>query len=175
MGVTSARSEAPGNAVAPFEAHEPAILESAVPDKIEILALVGRALSWDPASADFPPADEALELAREFTAYGRIVANDLSVAIAGMPSDSPDVHRAQATLSEASRRLGLTPLGPTVASRMAAQRAQNLARLVQALNRAVGHIGEAQIHPVPESDEHQGAAPSSQAPSTQRSATRHSP
>lgn len=175
MGVTSARSAAPGNAVAPFEAHEPAILESAVPDKIEVLALVGRALSWDPASADFPPADEALELAGVFTAYGRIVANDLSVAIAGMPSDSPDVRRAQATLSEASRRLGLMPLGPTVAPRMAAQRAQNLARLVQALNRAVGHIGEAQIHPILESDGHQGAVPSAQAPSARRSATRHSP
>ncbi|WP_158711267.1 DUF6415 family natural product biosynthesis protein [Streptomyces sp. NRRL S-1824] len=161
--------------MAPFEGREPAILESAVPDKVEVLALVGRALSWDPASAVFPPADEALELARAFTAYGRIVANDLSAVIAGVPSDSPDVRRAQATLSEAGRRLGLMPLGPTVAPRMAAQRAQNLARLVQALNRAVGQIGEAQIHPSLKADRHHRAAPSARAPSAQRSVIRHSP
>ncbi|MFJ6433345.1 DUF6415 family natural product biosynthesis protein [Streptomyces sp. NPDC091416] len=174
MGVTSARGEVPEVAVAPFEGREPAVLESSLPNKVEVLALVGKALSWDPTSADVPPTDEALELARVFTAYGRIVANDLSAVLAGMPSDSPDVRCAQATLSEAGRRLGLMPLGPTVAPRTAVQRAQNLARLVHALNRSVGQISEAQVHPSPQSVRHQGAGPSARAPSAQSSAIRHS-
>ncbi|MDP5315341.1 DUF6415 family natural product biosynthesis protein [Streptomyces poriferorum] len=175
MGVTSAKGEAPEDAVAQFEGRESAILESFVPDKVEVLALVGRALSWDPTSAEFPPTDEALELARVFTSYGRIVANDLSAVLAGVPADSPDVRCAQATLSEAGRRLGLMPLGPTVAPRVAAQRAQNLARLVQALNRSVGQIGEARVRPSPHSVRHEGAGPSARAPSAPSSARRHSP
>ncbi|MFG3136589.1 DUF6415 family natural product biosynthesis protein [Streptomyces sp. NPDC048211] len=159
----------------PHEAHEPPILDSVVPERVDVLALVGRALSWGPASADFPTVEEALELAKGFTTYGRIVADDLSIVIAGIPSDSPVGRRAQATLDEASRRLTLKPLGLTVAPRSAAHRAQNLARLVQALSRVADHIGEAQVRPRPEVTRHREAVSSARAPSAERSAARRSP
>ncbi|GAA3082902.1 hypothetical protein ACFQ0X_22155 [Streptomyces rectiviolaceus] len=150
MGVTSLRAEVSGNTVVPDEVHgHTAVSAPAVPDKVEILALVERALSWDLDNSALPPVEDALELAKWFTAYGRIVAADLDVLLSDIPTDSHVGGGAQATLSEAGRRLTLKPLAPTAAPRSAARRTQNLARLIQALNRAVGRIGEEQVRSRP--------------------------
>lgn len=144
MGVTSLSAEVSGAAVKP--ANVPTLVASpALPDKVEILSLVETALSWDLDRVRLPPVEVTLKLAADFTAYGRVVADDLSALVATLPADSQVGRSARATLSEADRRLTLKPLAPSAAPRSAAQRSQNVARLVQALNRAVGLVGEEQL------------------------------
>lgn len=112
----------------------------AVCDKVEILALVEEALAWDLDGSVLPVADVALDMAERFSPYGRIVAEDLRAQCLTIPADSDARVGVQATLSEAARRLNLKPLARAVGRRSAAQRAQNLARLVQALLRATGDV-----------------------------------
>lgn len=148
MGITSLSAEASGATVKPADAPTlPAL--PALPDKVEILSLVERALSWDLDRVQLPPVEVTLKLADDFTAYGRVVADDLSALVAALPADSKVGRSARATLSEAARRLTLKPLAPSAAPRSAAQRSQNLARLVQALNRAIGLVGDEQARPRP--------------------------
>ncbi|MFH8466020.1 DUF6415 family natural product biosynthesis protein [Streptomyces sp. NPDC017991] len=128
-------------AVAPCEAREDI---PTVPDKVEVLALVEAALSWDIDGPALPAVKDALSLARQFTDYGRIVAADLESQLRSLPADSDLCISAQATLSEASRRLPLKPLVQSASRRSAAHRAQNLARLAQALNRTIGEVGREQ-------------------------------
>lgn len=108
----------------------------AVCDKVEVLALVDEALAWNLDGPDLPVAAAALEMAERFTPYGRIVAEDLRAQCLTIPADSDTRVGAQATLDEAARRLSMKPLARTAGQRPAAHRAQNLARIVQALLRA---------------------------------------
>ncbi|MGD6751956.1 DUF6415 family natural product biosynthesis protein [Streptomyces sp. BH105] len=113
-----------------------AALSADTPDKVVVLPLVEEALSWDLNSPDLPSVTSALNMARQFTTYGRLIAEDLRAQCRSVPADSDFHLRARATLSEADARLNLKPLAPSTTPRSAAHRAQNLARLVQALNRA---------------------------------------
>lgn len=125
----------------PYMPHErTADLPQAVPDKVEILSLVETALSWDLDSTALPPVEDALDMTKQFTDYGRVIADDLT-RILSIAGDSHARLGAQATLSEAGRRLNLKPLARSAAPRSAAHRAQNLARLVQGLLRATHQVG----------------------------------
>ncbi|MGA5266258.1 DUF6415 family natural product biosynthesis protein [Streptomyces lydicamycinicus] len=112
-------------------------------DDAEVLALVATALSWDVHGTDLPAVEDALSMAKEFTSYGRIILDDLRTQCLNLVADSDIAAIAHATLGEASRRLYLRPLAGSTSPRSAAQRAQNLARLVQSLLRAVGQVSEA--------------------------------
>ncbi|MGW2917698.1 DUF6415 family natural product biosynthesis protein [Streptomyces angustmyceticus] len=109
----------------------------------EVLALVETALSWDLHSADLPAVKDSLSMAQKFTGYGRAVVDQLRTQCLNIVADSDVAARATATLGEASRRLRLRPLAVSASPRSAAQRAQNLARLVQSLLRAVEQVNEA--------------------------------
>ncbi|MFI9052407.1 DUF6415 family natural product biosynthesis protein [Streptomyces sp. NPDC053427] len=113
-------------------------------DTDEILALVKTALSWDVHGAGLPAVEDALSMAQELTSYGRGIVEDLRTQCLDILADSEVAVRAQATLGEASRRLYLRPLEGSASPRSAAQRAQNLARLVQSLLRAVVQVDQAQ-------------------------------
>ncbi|MFD4114547.1 DUF6415 family natural product biosynthesis protein [Streptomyces niveus] len=117
-----------------------AALTPAVCDKAEMLPLIEKALSWDLRGPELPVAEAALDMAERFTPFGRITAEDLRALCLSIPADSHAHVGAQATLTEAARRLNLKPLARTAGQRSAAQRAQNLARLVQALLRATGDV-----------------------------------
>ncbi|MEU1273505.1 DUF6415 family natural product biosynthesis protein [Streptomyces sp. NPDC005799] len=119
-----------------------AALSPTVPNEAEILLVVEAALQWDLNSTDLPPVDVALDMAEQFTRYGRMVADELRTQCLRIPADSDAGLGAQATLGEAARRLNLKPLARSAAPRSAAHRAQNLARLVQALNRAMDQVRE---------------------------------
>ncbi|MFF8789203.1 DUF6415 family natural product biosynthesis protein [Streptomyces sp. NPDC015125] len=110
----------------------------------EVLALVETALSWDLHGAGLPAVEDALSMAEEFTRYGRGIVEDLRTQCLDILADSEAAARAQATLGEASRRLYLQPLAGSASPRSAAQRAQNLARLVQSLLRAIELVAQAQ-------------------------------
>ncbi|MBK3639480.1 DUF6415 family natural product biosynthesis protein [Streptomyces sp. MBT33] len=111
-------------------------------DKDEVLGLVATALSWDLYGHGLPAVDVALGMAETFSRYGRNIADELRTQCLSVPADSWAGLGAQATLGEAGRRLTLRPLAPTAAPRSAAHRAQNLARLVQALTRAIDQVSE---------------------------------
>ncbi|MFF1678431.1 hypothetical protein ACFVYG_20630 [Streptomyces sp. NPDC058256] len=111
-------------------------------DKDEVLVLVAAALSWDLNGHGLPPVDIARGMAETFRRYGRDIADELRTQCLSISADSWAGLGAQATLGEAARRLNLRPLAPTAAPRSAAHRAQNLALLVQALDRATGQVNE---------------------------------
>ncbi|MFE9905137.1 DUF6415 family natural product biosynthesis protein [Streptomyces achromogenes] len=114
----------------------------AVPDKLQILEVIETVLGWPPAGPHVPPADIALSLLTQLTAHGQVLARDLEAQCASVFEDSPAVAGARHTLGEAGRRLPLPlPAGPDHA---VVHRAQNVARLVQALLCAVGRVGEEQ-------------------------------
>lgn len=121
-------------------------LTATVPDRV--LALVEVAMAWDLGSSDLPAVEVALDLARQFTHYGRIVAEDLRTQCLGVPADSDIGRRARATRGEADRRFRLKPLAPSAAQRSAAKRAQSHARLLQALNHAMSQVSEELARPV---------------------------
>ncbi|MER7224274.1 DUF6415 family natural product biosynthesis protein [Streptomyces rubradiris] len=104
-------------------------------DEEQILAATGLVLDWDLDGSSLPPVDEALGLVEQFTTFGRDLAGDLRDLCLGLPDDSRVGQAAHVTLGEASGRLYLPP--PAGTPRAAAHRAQNLARLFEALLRAV--------------------------------------
>ncbi|MFF9313865.1 DUF6415 family natural product biosynthesis protein [Streptomyces sp. NPDC014748] len=120
-------------------------LAAGAPDKDVVLANLETVLAWDLNGSPLPRVSEALAVIEQFTSYGRIVAADLHARCLDVPADSDAARTAQAVLGEASRRFNLSPPYYGTA-RAVGQRAQNAARLVQALLRAVDRIGEAQAH-----------------------------
>ncbi|MFJ9416708.1 DUF6415 family natural product biosynthesis protein [Streptomyces sp. NPDC101227] len=111
------------------------------PHKAELLPLVETVLSWDLNRGSLPEVDVSLDLVKAFTAYGRVLEGDLAAVCRRLPADSDLRRGTQATLSEAARRLYMPP--PVGSERGAAQRAQNLARLIQALLRGTGSAAPA--------------------------------
>ncbi|MER5971665.1 LuxR C-terminal-related transcriptional regulator [Streptomyces sp. NPDC002055] len=120
-------------------------LAPALPDKIEIQATIDRVLAWG-VTDGLPATDVALNITAQLAGYGRVVHTDLCRLCRDVPPDSaPDASvRARAALGEGTRRLNLAPLPSTVKPHVAAQRAQNIARLVQSLLSAVGALSQAQ-------------------------------
>lgn len=142
MGVTLSRTEGPRVAVKPHKTHEQTTaLPLMVPDKVETLALVETVLSWDLNRGSLPEVDVSLDLVKAFTAYGRVLEGELAAVCRRLPADSDLRCGPQATLSEAARRLYMPP--PGCSERGAAHRAQNLARLIQALLRGTGSAAPA--------------------------------
>ncbi|WP_208874845.1 DUF6415 family natural product biosynthesis protein [Streptomyces sp. PBH53] len=117
-------------------------LTIAVPTQAEVLASVETVLRWDVNGDDLPAVDVVVGLVEQFTEYGRVIADDLRVQCLSIPADSDAGLSAAAILGEASRRLHLPP--PYRTPQASVHRAQNIARLVKALLRAAGTVGEAQ-------------------------------
>ncbi|WP_432097652.1 LuxR C-terminal-related transcriptional regulator [Streptomyces sp. bgisy100] len=120
-------------------------LAPALPDKIEIQATIDRVLAWG-VTAGLPATGVALNTTVQLAAYGRVIHTDLCRLCRDVPPDSafgPSAG-ARATLGEGARRLNLPPLPSTVEPHVATQRAQNIARLVRSLLRAVGELSQAQ-------------------------------
>ncbi|MFP3991023.1 hypothetical protein U9R90_26855 [Streptomyces sp. E11-3] len=113
-----------------------------VSDQAEILALIEAVLTWDPYGVEGPPDyDLALSRAEQFTAYGRVVAEELRTLCRDVPADCDVVRSARSTLGEADRRLYLPP--PSATRPAAVVRAQNIVRLVHALLHATAQVHEA--------------------------------
>ncbi|MEV7383867.1 DUF6415 family natural product biosynthesis protein [Streptomyces lydicus] len=126
----------------PHKTHEQTTaLPLTVPDKVETLSLVETVVSWDLNRGSLPETDISLKLVKEFTAYGRVLGGDLATVCRRLLADSDLRCGAQATLREAARRFHMPPPGGS--ARGAAHRAQNLARLVQALLRGTGSAAPA--------------------------------
>lgn len=141
MSVTLSGAEIPRGAVVTHRTGDHMTsLAPVVPDKAEILTLVETALSWD-MNRGLPKGDISLELVKEFTAYGRVLEGDLATVCRRLPADSELRCGAQATLSEAARRLYMPPPGSSECG--AAHRARNLTRLIQALLRSTGSAASA--------------------------------
>nr|WP_203598965.1 DUF6415 family natural product biosynthesis protein [Streptomyces sp. SID10853] len=104
------------------------------------MVLIDAVLGWDLNGPGLPEPEIALGMVEDLTAYGRIAAGTLCTLCLSIPAHSAAGHGAQATLSEASRRLYLPP--PHVTRRAVAHRAQNLARLCRALFRATAQVEE---------------------------------
>ncbi|MCL7493074.1 DUF6415 family natural product biosynthesis protein [Streptomyces sp. MCA2] len=134
MSVTLSGTQVPRNAVG-------AALTRVVPDKAAMLPLVETVLSWDLNRGSLPEVDVSLNLVKAFTAYGRVLEGELAAVCCRLPADSDLRCGPQATLSEAGRRLYMPP--PGCSERGAAHRAQNLARLIQALLRGTGSAAPA--------------------------------
>ncbi|WP_371792281.1 DUF6415 family natural product biosynthesis protein [Streptomyces sp. NBC_01471] len=111
-----------------------------VVDRAEVLPLVDTVLGWDLDGPSLPEPEIALGMVEHLTDFGRIAADALCTLCLSIPANSAAGQRAQATLSEASRRLYMPP--PHVTRRAAAHRAQNLARLYRALVRATAQVEE---------------------------------
>ncbi|WP_371792989.1 DUF6415 family natural product biosynthesis protein [Streptomyces sp. NBC_01471] len=110
---------------------------TAIPDKVQILALVKTSLCWNlNSSDDLPALAVSLDVLEQCTSYGQALEGDLRERCDGLPVQSAAYRRAQETLGEAGRRLhGPAPARTAFA---AARRAQNVARLVQTLLRVTG-------------------------------------
>ncbi|MFI0742775.1 DUF6415 family natural product biosynthesis protein [Streptomyces sp. NPDC021100] len=104
----------------------------------DVSAHVAMVLAWDLNGPDPPLGDVTLRAVEQLTAYRRIIAEDLNAQCRGIPADCGASLSAQAILGEASRRLHLPP--PYRTPRAAGHRAQNIARLVDALLRAVEEV-----------------------------------
>lgn len=112
-------------------------------DKVEIQGLIDSATSWDLSSAaNLPAPDVAAALAEQLTQFGTVAAQDLDRQCATLPPDLPTVVEARATLTEAGRRFTPMPLPANAPQQRVAQRVQNLARMVQAVNRASARVND---------------------------------
>lgn len=85
-------------------------------------------------AADLPPVDVAEDLLDQVRAHGRALAARLEFDYRTLPPTSQAAAVARIVLGETARRLDELP--PAQTSRAVAGRAQNLARLVRALDRA---------------------------------------
>ncbi|MFJ2217654.1 DUF6415 family natural product biosynthesis protein [Streptomyces sp. NPDC101062] len=111
-----------------------------MPDRAEILATTDVVLNWSPKDPGLPAVDAVQSVVEQLTEYGRSIAGQLPTQILSIPADSGAGISARAALGEASGRLNLPPPAGTLYA--AVHRAQNLARLVQALCRAAGLVAE---------------------------------
>ncbi|MFE0136198.1 DUF6415 family natural product biosynthesis protein [Streptomyces sp. NPDC059037] len=115
------------------------------PDTTQLQQLVEQTLAWDLRSSEgVPGVDHTLGVIEDIREQASLLSAVLHAAVERMPQDSDLCRRVQATLSEARGRL---TDGIPRDQRRAAERAQNLARLGQALLQAV-HLVE---HEAPDS------------------------
>ncbi|MGB8944196.1 MAG: DUF6415 family natural product biosynthesis protein [Streptomyces sp.] len=109
------------------------------PDTTQLRQLVEQAFAWDLRSSEgVPEVDHTLGVIEGIRDQASLLSAVLQAAVERMPQDSDLCRRVQATLREARGRLtdGVPP-----ERHRAAARAQNLARLGQALLQAV-HLVE---------------------------------
>ncbi|MFC8125397.1 DUF6415 family natural product biosynthesis protein [Streptomyces sp. NPDC057302] len=109
------------------------------PETTQLRQLVEQTLAWDLRSPeDVPEVDHTLGVIEGIREQASLLSDVLQAAVERMPQDSDVCRRVQATLSEARGRL---TYGAPPERHRAAARAQNLARLGQALLQAV-HLVE---------------------------------
>ncbi|MFF5719275.1 DUF6415 family natural product biosynthesis protein [Streptomyces buecherae] len=87
---------------------------------------------------DLPPQIATTNVIKNLTTYGLDVVTELETLCGDLPADSRAAGTALYTLAEAERRLHLPPPGPTPQAAM--KRAQNLARLINALHGAIDSV-----------------------------------
>lgn len=104
-----------------------------MPDKVVITPLIDAVLSWDLAGRTLPHPEVAVDAINQLTSYGRILTDSLRAHTSTLP-----------IVGEADRRLNAAPSAGS--AHAATARAQNLARLVQALLNA---IAQADALPAP--------------------------
>lgn len=103
--------------------------------RTEARALVAEVQAWGTNSSELPTTDEATTAMNRLNSFGAEMRDAVNALCVGLPAGSGPYRSAQAILGEASRRLGRPPLGGT--SEAVVRRAQNLARLVHGLLRAL--------------------------------------
>ncbi|MFB7085737.1 DUF6415 family natural product biosynthesis protein [Streptomyces sp. NPDC056296] len=109
-------------------------------DDVDIAADVTTVLAWEATDGEFPGVDSVLALVERFTVHGRRLADELEIACKKLPETENARIGADATLSEAPRRLYLRP--PAATKSAAGHRAQNIARLVHSLLEARGKVAD---------------------------------
>ncbi|MFD4482376.1 DUF6415 family natural product biosynthesis protein [Streptomyces sp. NPDC058257] len=103
---------------------------------VEARALAIEAQAWGTDGHELPAKGEATRALDRLNSYGADLRDAVNVRCSELPKGS-DLHLgAQVILGEADRRLGQPPLGATTED--VVRRAQNLARLVHGLLRALG-------------------------------------
>lgn len=110
------------------------------PGPPDVMADVESVLAWDTIDGKLPSASEMLDLIERFTVHGQCVAAELQAARKKLPQTSEARISADAALSEASGRLNTQPRSAMTSP--ARRRAQNLARLLQALHRASSKVAD---------------------------------
>ncbi|MGW8883884.1 restriction endonuclease [Streptomyces sp. NPDC055749] len=115
--------------------HDPeSILAESMPlDREMHLALSAAVLAWEPAEAGLRSADVE-QISLQLTGHARCVASDLRNALEHLPKDSELRPLTEVVLREAVRRL-------SAPSHNSVPYAQNRARLVRALYRALDRLG----------------------------------
>ncbi|MEU8560570.1 DUF6415 family natural product biosynthesis protein [Streptomyces cyaneofuscatus] len=96
--------------------------------------LTKKVLAWSTSEGNAPTLDEADSALALLTTYAKETRDTVTMACHRLPADSAVADRVQATLGEASRRLD-HPL-PARTCEAVVGRAQNIARLLEALLRA---------------------------------------
>ncbi|MGW1295873.1 DUF6415 family natural product biosynthesis protein [Streptomyces sp. NPDC002533] len=95
-----------------------------------------KVLAWSTSEEKGPSLDEADSTLALLTTYGKDLRDAVTAVCHRLPAGSAAAAGVQATLGEANRRLD-HPL-PARTRDVVVRRAQNLARLLEALARAVG-------------------------------------
>lgn len=103
--------------------------------RAEARALAAAVQTWGTNGSELPTADEATTAMHRLNSYGEGLRDAVSGVRDRQPTASGSSRSAQPILGEASRRLGGPPLGGTAEA--VVRRAQNLARLVHGLLRAL--------------------------------------
>ncbi|MFJ5734722.1 DUF6415 family natural product biosynthesis protein [Streptomyces microflavus] len=104
--------------------------------RAEARASAAEVLLWGTGGHQPPAVDAAVSAMNRLNSYGADLRDALNARCSEMPTGSGPYRSAEAILGEASRRLGQPPLGGKDA---VVRRAQNLARLVDGLLRALGY------------------------------------
>lgn len=112
---------------------ESVVAQSMPLDREMHLALTAAVLAWEPGEAGLRSADVE-QISLQLTGHARCVASDLRNALEHLPKDSELRPLTEAVLREAARRL-------SVPSHNSVPHAQNRARLVRALHRALDRLG----------------------------------
>lgn len=101
----------------------------------EARALAAKVLLWGTEGHELPSTDEATSAMNRLNSDGADLCDAVNARCRELPTGSGPYRRAQVILGEASRRLGRPPLGAKADA--VVRRAQNLARLVDGLLRAL--------------------------------------
>ncbi|MGW0538041.1 hypothetical protein [Streptomyces sp. NPDC003032] len=109
-----------------------------VEEKLRLLA--GKALHWDLRTEDLPQTEHSLAVIQFLRQKMPALLTGIRYDLARLPQGAPLRPRVHATLAEADRRLLAAPV--VGGRRPAALRAQNLARLAEAIVRAAVAVRE---------------------------------
>lgn len=101
----------------------------------EARALVAEVQAWGNNGSELPATGEMTTATDRLNSYGADLRDAVNALCVDLSTESEPYRNAQAILGEASRRLGQPPLGAGIEA--VVRRAQNLARLVDGLLRAL--------------------------------------